>query len=263
MVSLLLGMAMAQDLAAIAEREGLPAAHQALEQIVSTAKNDKKLQKALEDTRIDAVEVPAKAGFGADFVLMSVQPMTACHWENGLVCELSADTASRVEEGEFEVRCRSKYRATAEIEAELLTATDSKATWQIRQADKCWAMNGAQLILLPMAHDDLEGIGTGDDDLIPPELAGLTWGQVESMLMDQMPVFKACVKTDGEGSTAVGKLVVGFHIAEDGSIDRAEAELSGLSNPDAEACILERFKRVKFPPPNDGFTEGSFPFTFQ
>ena len=245
------------DFVAIADRDGLPAAAEALAKTVAEAKSPKKLDKALAESTLAQVQVPAKAAFGAEFELTEVGPMTACRYEGGLICSVTAQTSASVGEDDFQVQCVSKYGAKAEITPKLAASDGKTATWTISDADKCWELNGATLKLLPKAHDDLEGIGTGDDDLIAPELAGLTFEQVEATILKQMGSFKACA--DG----ATGKLVVAFHIGDDGSIAEAKAETSALDSAEAESCILERFERLKFPPPNDGYTDGTFPFTFQ
>jgi hypothetical protein len=250
------------DLAAVADRDGLPAARDALLAIVDAAKNEKKLAKALEGTNLSGVKLPAKAGFGADFTLTDVQPMSDCRWDGELVCTLNATTSAKVGSDEFQAFCKSKYGATADIASELTTATDTQATWTIRGALGCWALNEATVQVLPVAHDDLEGVGTGDDDLIPPELIGLTKDQVDSTIEKQLTAFKSCV-TGRDGPAATGKLVIAFHIADDGTLDKVDAKTSTVTESTAEACLLERFGRLKFVRPNDGYVDGTYEFSFQ
>lgn len=250
------------DVAALAESEGLPAAHDAFMDMVNSAKNEKKLEKALLASRYTEVSLPSKAALGAELVITELSAVTGCTWNGQLVCPLTGTTQAKLEAGEMVAQCKSKYGAKRDIEVTLDAATETTAQWTLTGVEQCWGLNQPTLTVVPVALADLEGIGTGDDDLIPPELTGLTWQQVEKTLLDAGPLFKSCYR-DKDGSKATGKLVVAFHIAEDGRIDRAEAEESSLDNPEVEACILEKFQRVNFPPPMDGFTDGTFPFTLQ
>ena len=263
MLLTLLSLAFAEDLnlPELAEKEGLPAARQALDALVAEAKNDKKLQAALTEAQLTSVRIPSKTGFGAELVLSEVHPVQNCQWDGGLACTVQASTTSEIEADEFQVRCLSKYGAKKPITSTLISQSNGTATWSLTGVEACWELNGATLQFLPTSHDDLEGIGKGDDDLIPPELAGLTWGQVEDDLKSRLNTFKVCSR-DADPKVA-GKLIVAFHIADDGRIDKAEAQSSTLNNKDVEACILDRFLKIQYPPVNDGFADGTFPFSFQ
>ena len=102
---------------------------------------------------------------------------------------------------------------------------------------------------------------TGDDDFIAPELTGLTKDQVDATIAKQTSAFKACAARD-DGPSAAGKLVVAFHITDDGSLAKVEAQSSTLTVQAAEDCILQRFGRIQFVPPNDGYTDGTYEFRF-
>ena len=263
MLLTLLSLAFAGDLnlPELAQREGLPAARKALDALVAEAKNDKKLQAALTEAQLSSVKIPSQAGFGADLVLTSVQPVGDCQWTDGLTCTVVASTTSSIADDEFQLRCLSKYGAKRAVTSVLTSQADGVATWSLSGVEACWELNSATLQFLPTSHGDLEGIGKGDDDLIPPELAGLTWGQVEDDLKSRLNTFKVCSR-DADPKVA-GKLIVAFHIADNGRIDKAEAQTSTLNNKDVEACILDRFLKIQYPPVNDGFADGTFPFSFQ
>ena len=77
-----------------------------------------------------------------------------------------------------------------------------------------------------------------------------------------MPTFRICPQREGS-TQQTGQMIIAFEIGEDGTLARVEAESSQIQDPEVEACILERFGRITFPPPMDGFTSGTFPFTFQ
>ncbi len=263
MLLTLLSLAFAGDvnLNDVAGREGLPAAKKALDTLVAEAKNEKKLQAALLEADLARVSFNGSAGFGANLVLSSVGAVDRCTWSDGLVCKVTAESSSEIAPDEFQMQCLSKYGAKRPLQASFDGQSNGVATWTLAGVEACWELNGVKLQILPTSHDDLEGIGKGDDDLIPPELAGLTWGQVEDDLKSRMDTFKICSR-DADPKVA-GKLIVAFHIADDGRIDKATAETSTLNNKDVEACILERFLKIQYPPVNDGFSDGTFPFSFQ
>ena len=250
----------APDLAAIANREGLAAAYEALEALVASAKNDKKRDQALAASKLHTLAVPTKAAFGAELELGALSPMGSCRWEGELRCTLSAQVQAPVTDGDFEVVCQSKYGAKARVPSTLSQA-DGVATWTVTQVGDCWALTAVTVVVRPTSHDDLEGVGAGDDDLIPPELTGLTKEQVDAEIDRHMGSFKAC--TTGEGQRATGQLVVAYEIGEDGAMAKVTAQTAALNSPDAEACILERMGRLTFPPPNEGYTSGTTTFHFQ
>jgi hypothetical protein len=42
-----------------------------------------------------------------------------------------------------------------------------------------------------------------------------------------------------------------------------EVARATATDPALTACVLERFGKLTFPPPNGGFEEGTFPLSFQ
>ena len=252
----------AADLSALAEREGLPAVVEALERIEASSKSSKKVQAALAASGLEKIAVPVRPILGAELTVSSFTPLTGCAYAAGaLTCRFGGAAASRIEAGEYTATCHSKYGGTQALDIALLAADDDRAAWQATHVEKCFAMGVAKITVQPTAHDELEGVGEGTE-FIPPELTGLTWQQVEKTILETVPTFRICTQGEG-GGQQTGQMVIGFEIGEDGTLSRVEAESSQIQDPDVEACILERFGRITFPPPMEGFTTGTFPFTFQ
>ncbi len=120
-----------------------------------------------------------------------------------------------------------------------------------------------QVRVQPVSHDDLEGIGKGDDYLIPPELAALSEREADEIIEAHLTQFKYCYQRYEDGPTGVGKLKVRYHIAGDGTVDEASIVQATFTDERVTQCLVERFERLRFPPPMDGWRGGTFPFTFQ
>ena len=250
------------DLAAVADRDGLPAVVEALDRIRASSKNAKKVQAALAASGLDRIAIPVNPILGAELTVSSFTPLTGCADTGGtLTCRFGGTAAGRIEAGEYTATCHSMYGGTQALDIALLAADDSRAAWEATGVERCFAMGVAKITVQPRADDALEGVGQGTE-FIPPELTGLTWQQVEKTILETVPTFRIC--TQREGSTQqTGQMIIAFEIGEDGTLARVEAASSQIQDPEVEACILERFGRITFPPPMDGFTSGTFPFTFQ
>jgi hypothetical protein len=252
----------ALDLPALAEREGLPAVATALEALQATSKNSKKRDAVLASSGLDTLQVPVHAILGAELTVSTFTPLSGCTFDgSALTCRFGGTAAGAIEAGEYTATCRSKYGATQALDISLIAADDTRAAWQATHVERCFAMGVAKITVQPTSHDELQGVGEGTE-FIPPELTGLTWQQVEKTILKTVPSFRICMQGDKGGARA-GQIVIAFTIGEDGTLSRVEAESSQIQDPATEACILERFGRITFPPPMDGFTDGTFPFTLQ
>lgn len=254
--------ARADDLPSVATRDGTLAVHDALQGLVRDTK-PKKLAEALAAAGLSAVTMPVTPGLGADLVIRSAGPLGGCAWGDGAVaCVVPLQTTAVVADGEYQLSCRSRMGATVPLPASLAPgATAERAELLVPDVLPCWKLDGAALVVTPVSGVELEGVGLGTD-LIPPELVGLSKRQVEETIGQHTGAFRHCLVSMGAPGTT-GKLVVDYHIGADGKLDEVTVASSTLGVPAVEACILERFRGITFPRPNDGFDRGSWPITFQ
>ena len=252
----------AVDLPAIAASDGMGAVAEKLEQMRADAKNDKKFEAAVATSGLETLKVPVSPILGAELTVSSFTELTGCKMSEGsITCRFGGTVAGKVEAGEYTAICKSKYGSKLNLDIKLLAADDTRAAWEATDVQDCFGMNVAKITVQPLSHDDLEGVGEGTE-FIPPELTGLTWQQVEKIILKTVPTFKICYQKQ-EGEQQTGKLVIAFEIADDGSLAKVETESSYLDDKGVEACILERFGRITFPPPMGGYTKGTFPFQLQ
>ncbi len=250
--------ALGADLPALVEARGFAAAASELEALVGATK-EKKLAGVLATVRLSEVAMPVRAHRGADLTVTRTGPATECRWEGDLICRFEATTTVATAEGEFVATCHSKLGVTLPVPATLVESTANRAVFEVRKMATCWEL-GDELLLEPAQAGDLSGVGEGTD-LIPPELTGLTRDQVEETIEEKLPAFRYCQAKASGG--AAGKLVVAYHIAADGTIDKAVAESSTLNNPAVQACVIARFQGLRFPPTMDGYDTGTWSITFQ
>ncbi|MDP8254797.1 MAG: AgmX/PglI C-terminal domain-containing protein [Candidatus Alcyoniella australis] len=88
---------------------------------------------------------------------------------------------------------------------------------------------------------------------------------VSQILADNHRGFSYCYETQLKHSPNLsGKIAVEFTIGLDGRVDRAVVldDESDLKDSAVQNCILERFKRLKFPPPVGGEVTVKYPLIF-
>lgn len=251
--------AFAADLPALAEREGFAAVLTELRALEASTKR-KKLPAALQQARLGEVSMAVGAHLGADLAL-EPSPAGQCTYGPEIRCRFSAKTRALVQADEYQVTCRSSLGMSVPVPLRLVEASDSTALFEVGDLASCWEF-GERLMIRPTASDALEGVGKGDEErFIPPEITALHKTQVESTLTSSLPMFRMCLRTSERRLS--GKVVVAYHIADDGQVDEATIESSSIGDADVEACLVERMLRFAFPAVNDGYAGGTYPFTFQ
>jgi TonB family protein len=261
-IALLAPGAAAQDLPALAERDGFAAVHDAV--VATTAsEKPKKLAEALAAAGLGRLSMPVTAALGADLVITRAGPLGGCTPAGtGVTCEIPLATAAAVREGEYALTCTSRLGASLLVASTLRPgATADHAVLAVTDVLPCWKLGGDALRLAPVAGAELEGVGQGND-LVPPELVGLSKRQVEATIQEHAGAFRHCLVAEGRPGLT-GKVVVAFHIAADGRMDEVSVESSTLGDAAVEGCVVARFRALTFPRPNDGYDRGTWPVTFQ
>ena len=98
----------------------------------------------------------------------------------------------------------------------------------------------------------------------PTVLPALEKGVIEATIAEDMSRIRRCYqKVLRENPSVAGKLVVSFTIGANGKVVDALTESSELSDPRVEACVVERFRRLRFPKPRGGgIMIVNYPFLF-
>ncbi|MEW5853878.1 MAG: AgmX/PglI C-terminal domain-containing protein [Myxococcota bacterium] len=79
----------------------------------------------------------------------------------------------------------------------------------------------------------------------------------------RMAGFKACYENALKRSPNLqGKVTISFTIDEEGRVSEASVENDTLGDPEVGRCIANLFKRIRFPKPDEGTVQASFPFVF-
>lgn len=253
----LTAVAQGATLSEVVADEG-PAAARGAILAAQAAGSRKRVAAALDALDAATLRLPVRLGFGAELQLERAE-VVGCTLGEVLACDVALFTRIPSAAEEFVLQCGTTWGATKPLVAVAAGASEGRVLLRVPDALDCLDF-GDHLRVMPVARADLDGIGQGDE-YHPPELVGLTWDQVRQTLDEQLPSFRYCPRK--LELPANGKVEVAFHIAADGTLDRVEAATSTLDEPRVLECVLERFRRVRFPPPNDGFTDGTYPLTFQ
>jgi hypothetical protein len=256
MLLLLPALALAADLPTIAKTQGLAAAKAELDAIVAKTPA-KKLAKALDAAHLDEVKIPAKAFRGAELAIDVSSPASGCQWDGELRCALPLASRGPLGDQTFDVVCHNKLGVNLSVSAELL-AVQGGFMLNLKDLGKCWEL-GDELLVVPHASDALQGVGQGDD-FHAPELTGLTRKEVDDLISGRLPAFKGCL-TKGAGGHS-GQVVLAYEISESGKTT-AKIASSTIGDAAVEGCLVERLQSVPFPPPMGGWSQGTYPFTFQ
>ncbi len=104
-------------------------------------------------------------------------------------------------------------------------------------------------------------INPGGDIIV---LGSLDRAQVDEVVRRHLNQIRYCYQRElTKAPDLMGKVVVRFVIARDGSVSTAETKSSSLGNPAVESCLNGRFMRFEFPrPAGGGMVIVSYPFIF-
>jgi outer membrane biosynthesis protein TonB len=92
---------------------------------------------------------------------------------------------------------------------------------------------------------------------------GLSPEQVRAVVMASQGAFQSCYEIAlARDPDAKGGITIGFQIWTDGRVARADVTSSSLGNPHVERCMVEAFKKLRFPVAQKQ-TGAMFPFVFK
>lgn len=245
----------------IAGDRGFDAALAETERIAGANPSPKKLEKALGEAGFQELTMPTTLMVGANFVLGETSPLHACTWGESIDCRLDAALKGPGKPEDFRLVCKSSFGGALPMEATPASSESGRIAWAVHHVERCWKLGGVSVAVMPNVHSELEGIGAGDD-MIPPELAMLSQVEAEQIVSDRTNQFRYCVKKNSApGSAAKGVMKVRYAIAPDGSVGEAAVAESTFEDANIQGCILDVFRRIRFPPPAGGFSGGTFPIT--
>jgi hypothetical protein len=246
----------------IASNSGFDVAASTLDELVREETRSKRLQKALESRALKDVQMPVTYFAGSNLVFSNASPVTQCTWNDSLTCRFSVQINAAVQPKSYTVLCKTAYTISDVLVSEMTTIGPGQAEWQINAVEKCWALNGQSLSIAPVPDGGLDGIGKGDD-FNPPELVELSYREAEDILRTKLPIFRYChQRLDSSHPAITGRVIVKYHIAENGSIDQATIHEATFEDEELHACIIERFLRIQLRPPMGGWTGGNFTLSF-
>jgi hypothetical protein len=253
------GLSAPPNLGDVYHTSGARAAYDALEALIAETP-EKKWADTFKKTGLADIQMPVSLTRGAELSLANPSPLRACAWRDGaVVCEFEGTVASPTE---YQVSCRTNYGASAPVESSQTTPENGVVRFSVRGVEACWKLDATGVSVEPRALTDLEGVGLGTE-FIPPELVQLTKQETEEILHKNAPNVQVCIRRASEqGIRVSGTTVIGYHIAEDGSLDKVWVESATTRNETIESCMLERFQRIRIRPPMGGFEGGTFTFTF-
>jgi hypothetical protein len=251
-----------ESLATIAKRDGFSALYAEIGPIIAKSKSDKKLQGLLEQRQLQSVRMPVKAILGSELVLKDPSPLGNCRYKDKIYCSIIVRDFVATKTKEHHFVCKSRFGTTLPLETAGARDQDGGLVWALSGLEKCWELGGTEILIKPISSMELEGIGEGSD-FIPPELVQLDYHQVQDIIAKQMDSFRFCTQNAEESTgQGAGTLEIRYTIGEDGRVTSAEAGQALYDDQELIYCLVERFKRIKFPPPRGGYNEGTYPFTF-
>ena len=246
----------------LVKTDGYAAVAPALQAFDAAWAPGKKRDQALAASGLGEVTLRTVLGVGANLALSDPSPLGGCTWDGSLHCGLSVAAPAGVTAADFEVKCRLGQGPGVPMQAEAVPGAPGRLAWRVHGVETCWKLSVDAVVIAARAREDLEGMGQGDD-LIPPEIVGLSQDQVEATLKERVPALAVCTRKFSADKRAVaGKMVVAYRIGPNGAMAEAKLESSTFADPQIERCVLDGFLRLRFPPVNDGFDHGTFPITF-
>ena len=256
--------------ASVAKASGWDVVASQLDEVMTASKKPKKRDKHLTEWGLQELKMPVGFMAGAELVFAEASPATSCHWIDnlGVVCRFTAvhhatlDLTELVETHLYRAVCKTTYSHADVLGSYVFPASETSTGWQINHVERCWALGGHEIRIVPVADNSLDGVGKGDD-FLPPELVELSWREAEEIIRAKVPIFRFCQQSLPEDHPArSGQLEVRYAIDDDGSISDATIERATFTDPTLTDCVLERFKRIHIRPPMGGWTGGTFTLSF-
>ncbi len=105
------------------------------------------------------------------------------------------------------------------------------------------------------------GMSTGD----PIILGALDKSVIDRVIKQHLAQIRYCYQKElNKNPGLMGKIVIKFVIAKDGSVSSAKVNSTSMNNPIVENCICQRFMRFQFPQPKGGgIVIVTYPFVFK
>ncbi len=121
------------------------------------------------------------------------------------------------------------------------------------------------------AEDDEGGVAGGlgseadePDEDDEAEVGALQRQQVADTVHKGLTGFKFCYERELRVKPGLeGKVVVQFTIAASGAVKEANVASSTANDAKLESCLVERMKKLRFPPPKGGDITVNYPFIFK
>ena len=88
--------------------------------------------------------------------------------------------------------------------------------------------------------------------------------RLEDAIKQHIDEFRLCYeeRTMKGGAPDSGKVVTIFTIGPEGRVTQAGIKSTSLKDPEIETCLVSVLKRTRFPKPNHGAVEVTYPFEF-
>ncbi len=254
--------ALADDrpLPVLAEEEGFSAVLEEVNALAAVAKSPKKLGKELAARGFAELRMDVSLVAGAELSLSEPSALTGCTYDGGIACTWAAKAPASASADGYQAACRTRYGAGMNLDMAASPAADGQLGWTVSGLQACWDLGGVGIRVSPRANTELEGVGMGDD-FHAPELVQLSQDEVEGIIQSHDNAFRYCFRQHAAAGSS-GKLVIEYKIGEDGSVSSTKFKSNTLQDSAVEACIVERFGRMKFPKPMGGFEGGEWPVTF-
>jgi hypothetical protein len=247
--------------AELAHEQGFDAMWSKAQELAAGQPAGKKRDRALLEAGFSRITMPVAPIVGASLNLSAVQPLGGCVFGESVECAFTATGTSGITPRDFRIVCKSSFGGTIALTSVPIDAQAPTLAWRVSGLERCWKIGGVSLAVMPAAHADLEGVGAGDD-FIPPELAMLSQVEADQIVAERTNQFRYCAKKNAqEAQKAKGILKVRYAIAADGTVSEASPEEVTFEAPSTQQCILDAFRRIRFPPPGGGFSGGTYPIT--
>jgi hypothetical protein len=85
----------------------------------------------------------------------------------------------------------------------------------------------------------------------------------KKIIKKNFPSFQQCYeKALKKHPKLYGDIVLGWELAQDGSVVNAEIKSTTMNSPEVQSCMLGVLKKLKFQPPKNELVVLTFPFSF-
>jgi TonB family protein len=145
----------------------------------------------------------------------------------------------------------------------LLVIGDRATADDLLRAADTLAQHGYHPVVVRAVPEEIQEEIVGQETALPRVRGTMDPDKIRRVIQRNLAKIKVCYQARlGHNPTLKGKVDVSMTIEANGRVSKASIVTSSLGDHATESCIVSTVKRLKFPRPDGGYVDATYPFVF-